>query len=100
MVFPSRTDTFGLVLIEAMACGVPVAAYPVPGPMDLVVNGRNGWLDNDLEVAVKNALRVKPERCRRYAEGFSWERAVDQFLSNTTMSGFGGAQIVEDAEVV
>ncbi len=98
MVFPSRTDTFGLVLIEAMACGVPVAAYPVPGPMDLVVNGRNGWLDNDLKVAVKNALRVRPERCRRSAEQFSWDRAVDQFLSNTILAGMDRVHMAEDIE--
>lgn len=88
MVFPSRTDTFGLVLIEAMACGVPVAAYPVPGPVDLIINGGNGWTDNDLKLAVKNALRVKPEDCRSFAEGFSWDRSVDQFLSNITPADF------------
>ncbi len=88
MVFPSRTDTFGLVLIEAMACGVPVAAYPVPGPVDLIVNGRNGWIDADLKVAVKNALRAKPDECRRFAEGFSWDHSVDQFLSNITPADF------------
>ncbi len=88
MVFPSRTDTFGLVLIEAMACGVPVAAYPVPGPIDLIINGKNGWIDNDLNNAVKNALRVKPTNCRRFAEGFSWDHSVDQFLSNITQADF------------
>ncbi len=98
MVFPSRTDTFGLVLIEAMACGVPVAAYPVPGPIDLITNGRNGWIDADLKVAVKNALRVRPENCRRFAEGFSWDRSVDQFLTNITPAKFSGRHIVKETE--
>ncbi len=96
MVFPSRTDTFGLVLIEAMACGVPVAAYPVPGPVDLVTNGSNGWIDEDLSVAVKNALRVKAESCRQFAEGFSWDYSVDQFLSNITPSNFSGESAAEE----
>ncbi len=96
MVFPSRTDTFGLVLIEAMACGVPVAAYPVPGPVDLIINGSNGWIDEDLCVAVKNALRVKAESCRQFAEGFSWDYSVDQFLSNITPSNFSGESAAEE----
>jgi glycosyltransferase involved in cell wall biosynthesis len=81
MVFPSRTDTFGLVLLEAMACGVPVAAYPVPGPLDLVRNGENGWLDEDLAAAASKALAVDPGRCRRFAERFSWRQAGEQFLA-------------------
>ena len=81
MVFPSRTDTFGLVLLEAMACGVPVAAYPVPGPRDIVRNGENGYLDADLAVAARRALAVDPARCRAFAEGFSWERSAREFLA-------------------
>ena len=82
LVFPSRTDTFGLVMLEAMASGVPVAAYPVEGPRDLVVNGINGWLDDDLEIAVCNALTVDRDSCRHCAEGYSWEACTEQFLSN------------------
>lgn len=81
-VFPSRTDTFGLVLIEAMACGVPIAAYPVAGPIDVVNHGSSGWLDEDLATAVRGALTLDREACRRHALTFTWERATQQFLSN------------------
>lgn len=78
-VFPSRTDTFGIVLIEAMACGVPVAAFPVVGPKDVVVHGETGWLDESLETAVTKALSLSPERCREHALRYSWDRSIDQF---------------------
>jgi glycosyltransferase involved in cell wall biosynthesis len=81
-VFPSRTDTFGLVLLEALACGVPVAAYPVPGPLDVVDGSGAGVLHQDLGTAVREALKVPPARCRAHAEKFSWDRSVDQFLNN------------------
>jgi glycosyltransferase involved in cell wall biosynthesis len=82
-VFPSRTDTFGLVMIEAMACGVPVAAYPVVGPIDVVTSPDVGRLDEDLGRAVRIALeRGKPEECVRHARQFTWERCTDQLLVN------------------
>lgn len=71
-VFPSRTDTFGIVLLEAMACGLPVAAYPVDGPRDIVRQGVTGWLDEDLGVAVNQALGLDPADCVRYARSLSW----------------------------
>ena len=82
MVFPSLTDTFGLVLLEAMACGVPVAAFPAPGPLDLVDNGRNGQVSEDLGAAALAALEADPGECRRFAEAYSWERSAAQFLGN------------------
>jgi len=82
MVFPSRTDTFGLVMLEAMACGVPVAAYPVEGPRDVIENGVNGWIGEDLHKAALKALEVDPASCRRFAEQYSWERCSRQFLSH------------------
>nr|WP_211113787.1 glycosyltransferase family 1 protein [Azospirillum picis] len=81
-VFPSRTDTFGLVLLEALASGVPVAAYPVPGPLDVVDGSGAGCLDEDLGRAVAGALAIPGEICRDYALGYSWRRSAEQFLSN------------------
>jgi glycosyltransferase involved in cell wall biosynthesis len=81
-VFPSRTDTFGLVMLEAMACGVPVAAYPVQGPIDLVQQGETGMLDEDLRDAALAALTLDRKRCREEACKYSWEAASRQFLIN------------------
>ncbi|MDR6771422.1 glycosyltransferase family 1 protein [Azospirillum sp. BE72] len=81
-VFPSRTDTFGLVLLEALASGVPVAAYPVPGPLDVVDGSGAGCLDVDLKRAVEGALTIPAQTCRDYALGYSWRRSAEQFLSN------------------
>jgi glycosyltransferase involved in cell wall biosynthesis len=81
-VFPSRTDTFGLVLLEALASGVPVAAYPVPGPLDVVDGSGAGCLDEDLATAVRKALTIPGSVCRAHAETFSWQSSVAQFLSN------------------
>jgi glycosyltransferase involved in cell wall biosynthesis len=80
-VFPSRTDTFGLVLLEAMACGLPVAAYPVTGPVDVVANGVTGVLDEDLRAAALAALKLDPAACREHAVGYSWEACTRQFVS-------------------
>ena len=81
-VFPSRTDTFGLVLLEALASGVPVAAYPVPGPLDVIGTSPAGVLDTDLGRAAEQALGIAPDICRDHALSFSWEACTHQFLSN------------------
>ena len=83
-VFPSLTDTFGLVMLEALACGVPVAAFPVQGPNDVILDGRVGCLDGDLKRAVETALTLKPEDCRNYALHYSWQdcaRLFESFLA-------------------
>lgn len=79
-VFPSLTDTFGIVLLEAMACGVPVAAYPVTGPIDVVMNGVTGILDEDLKKAALDALKLDPKACIDYAKKFSWQACAEAFL--------------------
>jgi len=81
-VFPSRTDTFGLVLLEAMACGVPVAAYPVTGPVDVVVDGVTGALREDLRAAALAALELDPQACREHALRYTWEAATRQFIGH------------------
>ncbi|MEW4449543.1 glycosyltransferase family 1 protein [Qipengyuania sp. JC766] len=78
-VFPSRTDTFGLVMIEALACGTPVAAFPVPGPMDILTD-TVGAMSDELERAIAAAIYCDRARCAEYGAQFSWEAATRQFL--------------------
>jgi glycosyltransferase involved in cell wall biosynthesis len=80
-VFPSLTDTFGLVILEALACGVPVAAFPVAGPLDVIGDAPVGSLNTDLKAAIDTALQVPRDQCRAYAMNYSWEAATQQFLS-------------------
>ncbi len=101
-VFPSRTDTFGLVLIEALACGVPVAAYPVQGPGDIIENGVTGFLDENLERAALAALALDPQRCRQAALNYSWSACTHQFLDTLRASARSQARttapsVTEDA---
>ncbi len=83
-VFPSLTDTFGVVMLEAMACGLPVAAFPVTGPRDVVRNGVTGCLDEDLKTAALAALKLDPRDCINQAREFTWEQATLQFINNLT----------------
>ena len=78
-VFPSLTDTFGLAMIEAGACGVPVAAFPVPGPVDVIEQGVTGFLHEDLAVAIRHALPLDRRVCARRCAAFTWEAATEQF---------------------
>jgi glycosyltransferase involved in cell wall biosynthesis len=105
LVFPSLTDTFGLVNLEAMSCGIPVAAFPVAGPIDVIDDGVTGALDADLHKAALRALQIDPQRCRERALQSGWDVCARQFESNliscrqnetlvrpgvTTLSGWSG----------
>ncbi|HLO77266.1 MAG TPA: glycosyltransferase family 1 protein [Magnetospirillum sp.] len=81
-VFPSRTDTFGLVLLEALACGLPVAAYPVAGPLDVIDDPQVGILHEDLGQAARMALSLSHDHCRAFAARYSWQGSARQFLDN------------------
>lgn len=90
-VFPSKTDTFGLVMIEALACGTPVAAYPVQGPLDIVgLDGKGtkgprqsiiGALNDDLAIAIKQALDAREKDCLDYVKFYNWDSVTDEFLA-------------------
>ncbi len=94
LAFPSRTDTFGLVIIEALASGTPVAGFPVPGPLDILglegcgteslAGGRIGAVAENLGDALRMALTADRSECRRYGARFSWDRSSDQFLDALT----------------
>jgi glycosyltransferase involved in cell wall biosynthesis len=83
-VFPSLTDTFGLVLLESLACGTPVAAFPVTGPIDVLANaeGMIGAVNADLRLAAMEALGADRAACRMHAERYSWRTCAEVFLSN------------------
>jgi glycosyltransferase involved in cell wall biosynthesis len=84
-VFPSRTDTFGVVQLEALACGTPVAAFPVTGPLDVIADHPVGALDTDLRSACIRALSISRETCRNFALERSWENSARQFIGNLTV---------------
>ena len=81
-VFPSRTDTFGIVMLDALASGVPVAAYPVTGPLDVITSDKVGKLDEDLTKAMSEALELDPNDCRNFAMSYSWANCTEQFFNN------------------
>ena len=86
---PSRTETFGLVMLEALACGLPVAALPVPGPLDVIGDSGVGVLDWDLRAAALRAVPIPAELCRAYALRFSWRASIQQFLGNLVQGADG-----------
>jgi glycosyltransferase involved in cell wall biosynthesis len=81
-VFPSRSETFGLVLLEALASGLPVASYPVTGPLDVIGPDGPGAMHEDLAAAIEAARAISPDDCRAHALQFTWQAATEQFLAN------------------
>ena len=82
-VFPSKTDTFGIVLIEALACGTPIAGFNVTGPKDIVIEGVNGSLDDqDLKAAVERALTIDRNSAYESSKAYTWDSVADQFISS------------------
>ena len=81
-VFPSLTDTFGLVMLEALACGTPVAAFPVTGPIDVVQPGITGYLEQDLARAAIQCLSLSRADCRQFAEANSWQQCAERFVQS------------------
>ena len=97
-VFPSHTDTFGLVMIEALACGTPVAAYPVPGPLD-VLSPESGAMDAVLETAITRALTLSRADCLARGRSFSWQASAAQFLDALVPLGPAGVRPRRDRAV-
>jgi glycosyltransferase involved in cell wall biosynthesis len=96
-VFPSRTDTFGLVLLEALASGVPVAAYPVSAPMDVIGEAPVAAIHHDLKTACRAALEISPAACRAFALTRTWRATAEQFVSNLAPIGRTGTAVKESA---
>lgn len=80
-VFPSKTDTFGIVMLEAISCGTPIAAYPVTGPLDVVEQGVNGYMDVDLQVSIDKCLQLDRKEVEKSSHKFTWESCTDIFES-------------------
>jgi glycosyltransferase involved in cell wall biosynthesis len=94
-VFPSRTDTYGLVLLEALASGIPVAAYPVSGPRDVIGDAPVGALDEDLRAACLNALSLSREACRAFALDKTWHESARAFIANVRRAAAENKTVTE-----
>ena len=97
-VFPSKTDTFGLVLLEALASGLPVAAFPVTGPRDVIGTAPVGALNDDLRLACLSALLVSPQACLEFAAKHTWEASARVFIEHASNVGAANPQAGEAVE--
>ncbi len=96
-VFPSHTDTFGLVMLEALACGTPVAAYPVTGPVDVICDPTIGAMDQNLEAAVAKALTLRRDDCVAFARNHSWARCAERFFEMLVPAAVPGETLRKSA---
>ena len=94
-MFPSKTDTFGLVLLEALASGVPVAAFPVTGPRDVLGSAPVGALNDDLRLACLASLQISPQACLEFAASHTWEASARAFIEN--MADISTVEPIRDA---
>jgi len=99
-VFPSLTDTFGIVQLEALASGVPIAAFPVTGPRDVIGTNPVGVLDQDLRAACMQALWISRETCREFALRYSWENSARQFVSHARKVADGTVAAAKSAHLL
>ena len=98
-IFPSRTYTFGPVMLQAMACGTPVAAYPVTGPVDGVVDGMNGALDEDLGNAIRRALTIDRTQCRNFALARGWDAIAERMAAHLALIDWARPGVVSGSTV-